>query len=119
MCTLLDAFSHITLAYIPGIRPINTVNYEPTTFPVSKCYHCKHKGHNDQDYMSLDCSLEGTELVMTATHLLTLLTATGPQRLFLSQSRDSLVFQARYLQWGDELFSPVSSERTARGFHLI
>ena len=58
----------------------------PLHLPFSKC--TKHKDHNDQDYMSLDWSFEGNKLVVTT---ILLLTATGHQRSFLSQARDSLV----------------------------
>ena len=62
-------------------------------------------GRNNQVDTSHDYSGEGNESVVTATLLLTLLTAIYHQSLFrLSQSQGSLVFQVRYLQQVDELY---------------
>ena len=64
----------------------------------------EHTGHNNQVDMSHDYSAEENGSVVTATLLLTFLIVTCHQRSFrLSQSHDSLVFQVKYLQRGDEL----------------
>ena len=92
MCVVYWILTGCLLSYSLGYTqymPHEHINFGPLHPPFSK-----YKSHNDQDFISHNCSFKWNELVVTTTSLLTVI---GHQRSVLSQTSDFLVLY--FFRW--------------------